>query len=459
MCRQLTHPLVSPVLHGSLGGLCPLYIIAGDGEVLRDEIIYLAHRAADPASYPLRDELLARGQQNQVAERWTQGNPVHLQVFDGMCHVLTVFTFTAQVSFFRFCNARFQITDIIQAKLVYRQVAAFMRHLTTSISQDHSTFHQAFPSSVAPTFVGSTASLVRRNEGEEQGQEHTKQLSGSTVRNEEDEQLAGAKGVVGSEITESPRASRGLTLPQVDGPAPSKQNSTGSQLESDAPHHSISLLRSERVSIHGKIRPLEPEALRIPKDGIGVVKAAPVKRWLTGQDAWDAKYKRTAKVVEKERAGWEKKALEVMKRAGLSEDEVKAVWKQKTQGARGKGGEPSPEDTALDQVKSLQTDETDSAREERMRTGRRWGPLDLAGEIPPPSAIAGRLDTPDAVDLLKASLGRIPRKDERTKVKQTVDRMLHSGTEPVGPRRHGAAEQQVPANPMHGVRMWGGIMG
>lgn len=37
---QLTHPLVSPAM-GYLGGLCPLLVIAGDKEVLRDEIIYV----------------------------------------------------------------------------------------------------------------------------------------------------------------------------------------------------------------------------------------------------------------------------------------------------------------------------------------------------------------------------------------------------------------------------------
>lgn len=95
--RQLTHPLVSPLLHGSLGGLCPLYVVAGNGEVLRDEIIYMAHRASNPAAFPLREELLARGQQRQAAERWTEGTPVHLQVLDEMCHVPTVFTFTPQV--------------------------------------------------------------------------------------------------------------------------------------------------------------------------------------------------------------------------------------------------------------------------------------------------------------------------------------------------------------------------
>ena len=55
---QLTHPLCSAVLSGSLGGLPPLYILAGDAEVLRDEIVYLAHRAAHPDRYPLRKDLL-----------------------------------------------------------------------------------------------------------------------------------------------------------------------------------------------------------------------------------------------------------------------------------------------------------------------------------------------------------------------------------------------------------------
>lgn len=36
---QLCHPFVSPVL-GYLGGLPPIYVMAGNSEVLRDEIIY-----------------------------------------------------------------------------------------------------------------------------------------------------------------------------------------------------------------------------------------------------------------------------------------------------------------------------------------------------------------------------------------------------------------------------------
>ena len=77
--RQLTHPLVSPILQGSLCNLCPLFILLGDGEVLRDEIIYFAHRAAYPKEYPVRQGAL-RGapRQRENVERFTTPTKVHL---------------------------------------------------------------------------------------------------------------------------------------------------------------------------------------------------------------------------------------------------------------------------------------------------------------------------------------------------------------------------------------------
>lgn len=80
--EQIFHPLCSPILQGSLGGLPPLYIIASDSEVLRDEIIHLAHRAARPAAYPLNDEILAKYPKNKETAARFNGQPtkVHLQV-------------------------------------------------------------------------------------------------------------------------------------------------------------------------------------------------------------------------------------------------------------------------------------------------------------------------------------------------------------------------------------------
>lgn len=78
LCRQLTHPLVSPVLQSSLGNLCPLYIIAGDGEVLRDEIIYLAHKAANPSEHPTRRGVVLEGRrQRENVEKFQTPTKVH----------------------------------------------------------------------------------------------------------------------------------------------------------------------------------------------------------------------------------------------------------------------------------------------------------------------------------------------------------------------------------------------
>ncbi|KAH7914422.1 Alpha/Beta hydrolase protein [Hygrophoropsis aurantiaca] len=126
--EQLSHPLVSPVLQGSLGNLCPLYILAGDGEVLRDEVVYLAHRAAFPKEYPVREGVIRDGwRQKENVQKFTSPTKVHLQVFDGMCHVLTVFTFTESAEF------------------AYNSIAEFAKHVTQN-SLEHLERHP-FPES------------------------------------------------------------------------------------------------------------------------------------------------------------------------------------------------------------------------------------------------------------------------------------------------------------------------
>lgn len=63
--RQLVHPACSPILQGSLGNLCPLYIIAGNSEALRDEIIYMAHRCATPDAYPVDSSVTNRSERQR----------------------------------------------------------------------------------------------------------------------------------------------------------------------------------------------------------------------------------------------------------------------------------------------------------------------------------------------------------------------------------------------------------
>ncbi|KAM3512204.1 hypothetical protein MY11210_004122 [Beauveria gryllotalpidicola] len=93
----LTHPLVSPVLQATLGGLPPLFVMVGGGEILRDEQIYLAHKAANPQKYAPPIERLSAREKEQLA----RFNPtdVQLQVWEDLCHVAPTLSFTRPAKF------------------------------------------------------------------------------------------------------------------------------------------------------------------------------------------------------------------------------------------------------------------------------------------------------------------------------------------------------------------------
>ncbi|KAK1495440.1 hypothetical protein CTAM01_08569 [Colletotrichum tamarilloi] len=112
----LSHPMVSPVMQPTLGGLPPLLIMVGGGEVLRDEQIYVAHKCANPAKYPppgLDDAGLAQLKQYKPTD-------VQLQVWDDLCHVAPTLSFTrpakhmyrAVAQFGAWALARAQQTEI-----------------------------------------------------------------------------------------------------------------------------------------------------------------------------------------------------------------------------------------------------------------------------------------------------------------------------------------------------------
>lgn len=80
--EQVGHPYVSPVL-AHLGGLCPLFIMASDGELLRDEAIYVAHKAARPDDFEYKDDAKRRLPNMNGIEGRYGPTKVHLQV--GVC--------------------------------------------------------------------------------------------------------------------------------------------------------------------------------------------------------------------------------------------------------------------------------------------------------------------------------------------------------------------------------------
>ncbi|KAL4786845.1 hypothetical protein BJX76DRAFT_346031 [Aspergillus varians] len=90
----LFHPLVSPILQPSLGGLPPLQVISGGGEMLRDEQFYLAHKAANPAAYPPNDTFLDEFDPQRTKLHQYPGTYVQLQVWDDLCHVAPILSFT-----------------------------------------------------------------------------------------------------------------------------------------------------------------------------------------------------------------------------------------------------------------------------------------------------------------------------------------------------------------------------
>ncbi|KAI0201572.1 hypothetical protein F4808DRAFT_105071 [Astrocystis sublimbata] len=101
----LSHPLVSPILQPTLGGLPPLLIMTGGGEILRDEQIYLAHKCADPEKYLPGAAHMSEAAREQV-ERF-KPTDVQLQVWDDLCHVAPTLSFTRP------------------AKYMYRSIAQF----------------------------------------------------------------------------------------------------------------------------------------------------------------------------------------------------------------------------------------------------------------------------------------------------------------------------------------------
>ncbi|KAK0468142.1 uncharacterized protein EV420DRAFT_1503082 [Desarmillaria tabescens] len=425
--EQLTHPSVSPVLQGSLGNLPPLYILAGDGEVLRDEIIYLAHRAARPSEYPVRNGITKDSErQSSNSKKFMTPTKVHLQVFDGMCHVLTVFSFTNS------------------AKHAYRSIAEFVRHVTDSGEADLN--RNPFPElhMPAPSVWSHDYELDphRRNRGSRFSQMKKSGLwpkpevqSSDNVRdpNLYKEGVQNSAKEIGRDITELRSVVETATV--------------------DAP--GVTMVR-ERVDIWGKTRPMEPKeeiaALRIRPEEIGLIKEAPALRWAKGQEEWDITFKKSAQKAIRRRRALEVKAAELLERAkeqGLVLQPRQSNIPQKSHGRR------------ATRTKSTSDQSIDGTIQE----DRRWGPFDLEDETPPPSAIAGRRDTPEALALLKKCIYHtapithetVPKLSARDTIRATFT--PYDG--PTRPPRQSVSEQQVHTHviPVHGLRLWDVLVG
>ncbi|KAI5477577.1 lipase/esterase [Pseudohyphozyma bogoriensis] len=252
----LNHPLVSPVCQGSLGGLPPLMIL------LRDEMIYLAHKAASPTSYPPPPSTLATYPSQAAAlEKHYPPTNVHLQIYDGTAHVTPTLSITTP--------ARFQYRGAANFGLWALTVARKKedRKSRRKSSSDHS--HH-----------GSGAASTRSSKSSGSTNEPTVHPADWSAANEEEHEF--------DEESESEYSSD-----EEEGSPEEMVRVTGKE-----PSFVDHMVR-ERVSFNGKIRAMEPAselpACNVRPEEIGLVKAGPVRKWLAKRAAWDKTYEKELK--------------------------------------------------------------------------------------------------------------------------------------------------------------------
>jgi hypothetical protein len=239
--QLISHPLVSPVLQPSLGGLPPLLILTGGGEMLRDEQIYVAHKAANPAKYAPGDAFLDEDpleNKRDEVHRW-KPTDVQLQVWDDLCHVAPTLSFTRP------------------AKYMYRSVAQFG---AWALARAQKTEIEILDDDAVSVISQSEDS----REGSINGANKDKNLFSSQNEN----------------VAHVGKA--GDPLPPFR-------------------HHMI----RQRVDRHGNIYALEAESelpgCNLPTNEIGVVKKGPVKKWIAAKKEWDTRYASAKRNVQKQR--------------------------------------------------------------------------------------------------------------------------------------------------------------
>lgn len=244
--QLISHPLVSPVLSPSLGGLPPLLILTGGGELLRDEQIYLAHKAANPTKYPPSEAFLIEHPEARDIINKYKPTDVQLQVWDDLCHVAPTLSFTRP------------------AKYMFRSVAQFG---AWALARAQETDIDIMDDDDVSVISSESNTDSESTDPEKPAQTPLKMRNGV------------ARGV--TTATES--------IGKAGKPLPPFQN------------HMI----RQRVDRHGDIFPLEPAssmpALQMSPNEVGVIKPGPVRKWLAAKKEWDSKFAKDKRRVQKQR--------------------------------------------------------------------------------------------------------------------------------------------------------------
>jgi acetyl esterase/lipase len=242
-CNHLiAHPVVSPVLTPSLGGLPPLLILTGGGELLRDEQIYLAHKAANPSKYPPSAAILDAYDPSRTQLNKYPPTDVQLQVWDDLCHVAPTLSFTRP------------------AKFMYRSIAQF-----------------------------GAWSLARAQKTEIE------------ILDDDDVSIISSGSDTESDTVSEMKPTHKEVSKDSSGAPVSQIGKAGDPL----PHFRNHMIR-QRVDRHGLVYPLAPAsslpACQMTPDEIGAIKPGPVCKWMAAKKEWDTKYASDRRRIQARRA-------------------------------------------------------------------------------------------------------------------------------------------------------------
>ncbi|KAG8979008.1 hypothetical protein FRC05_009218 [Tulasnella sp. 425] len=368
--HQLTHPLVSPAL-AYLGGLPPCLFLASDKELLRDEIIYTAHKAANPERYPLKEETRKLYPAMEgIEDRYGPTN-VHLQVYDERHRQRTVVLQEPE--------------EILQA---IAETPAARQDVPSRLLERRKTLAQG---KLTPR-----ASLLRRLTLP------TSLRRNSLAPKEEPAQILPTEdSMVSSPTVATPMSGEPPTTAggSVSGFHSHRLNEIGTAghpavyaCDGDGTPFIKHMIR-ERVATNGVIRPLEDESLihacTMKLDEICVLHEESVRRYLKGQEIWERKFAKVARTIE----GRRQKHLNLSTKDGRrTMDKIRRQLH-----IAGEGQSPAlavEPDTTADEPHAVDL----SCVMEKTVLGSRqwkWG-WALEGETPPPSSIVARGDTAEA---------------------------------------------------------------
>lgn len=256
------HPLVSPALQPTLGGLPPLLITVGGGEILRDEQIFVAHKAANPQKYAAPAASLNEAARAQI-ERYPPTN-VQLQVWDDLCHVPTMLSFTRPAKFMFRSIAQFGAWALARAQKTEIDILDDDNISVISVSSSdlEAPPDGAFPHPPAPPTESAAPAATN---GHVNGQSNK-----------------------GKAKESGPAAHIG----KAGDPLPPFKN------------HMI----RQRVTRHGDIYPLAPPSelpgtrmiLEHPHH-VGIPKEATLNKWIAAHDRWETKYAHDHAKIRKKR--------------------------------------------------------------------------------------------------------------------------------------------------------------